>query len=465
MSNTVERTKEKSDYTGLGSVFRFTFIQFFKGKGNIVSMIITLLIVMGMVPFSAIMSKSNEPSNCSISKVYVCNQTQLPISASDYEDIATSDLFKDVAFVDSSFNEDSFIESLGDDKTPLMGPSEALISIKETVIDGESTYSVTSYSVESPEYDDNSLNLVISLSEEILKNARLVTLNVSEEQLQAVTANIESSSMSIKKFETKRDDDEIMSQYLIQLVFDIVIMMICIITVSYIVKSVVEEKSNKLVEQLMVSVKPLALIWGKILACIVYVIFFVAIIICGYLLSTVICSHLGITGGSLIPSGAGLSFGNITITIPAVLCGIISLAIGLISFSILAGLSGAGCSTTEDEQGANSLTTMIIMICYFVSLGATFMGANQAFAYTASLLPFLSVFVAPIEYLMGNIPIWVLILSWVIQGAVAFYLAKLCSSIYEGLLTYRGQRLKFTDMLKMSKQVKIANSKEENTNE
>ena len=54
--------------------------------------------------------------------------------------------------------------------------------------------------------------------------------------------------------------------YWTQMIYSILVLMVSIFSVSYIVRAVVEEKSSKLVETLLVSIRPLALILGKILA-------------------------------------------------------------------------------------------------------------------------------------------------------------------------------------------------------
>lgn len=46
------------------------------------------------------------------------------------------------------------------------------------------------------------------------------------------------------------------SGYVIQLVYAIVVLMVSIMSVSYIIRAVVEEKSSKLVEMLLLNVRP-----------------------------------------------------------------------------------------------------------------------------------------------------------------------------------------------------------------
>ena len=53
--------------------------------------------------------------------------------------------------------------------------------------------------------------------------------------------------------------------------YSIFVLMLCTFVSSYIIQKVIEEKASKLAELLMVSVKPLAMLLGKILAVMTYV--------------------------------------------------------------------------------------------------------------------------------------------------------------------------------------------------
>ena len=62
----------------------------------------------------------------------------------------------------------------------------------------------------------------------------------------------------------QREDME--SRMAVTYAYTMAVMFLCVFSSSFIVRSVVEEKASKLVEVLMLSVRPLALILGKILA-------------------------------------------------------------------------------------------------------------------------------------------------------------------------------------------------------
>ena len=65
--------------------------------------------------------------------------------------------------------------------------------------------------------------------------------------------------------------DDSMDGFWVQYGYAIVVMMLCMMSTAFLLRAVVEEKESKLVELLMVSVSPLALLGGKILAVMLYV--------------------------------------------------------------------------------------------------------------------------------------------------------------------------------------------------
>ena len=70
---------------------------------------------------------------------------------------------------------------------------------------------------------------------------------------------------------------------------------------------------------------------------------------------------------------------------------LVSLLLGYLTFSILAGLSGTGCSTMEDVQGASTLSTMLIFVGYFAAVIAGSIGGDVLNLFV-SLCPVISVF-------------------------------------------------------------------------
>lgn len=153
--------------------------------------------------------------------------------------------------------------------------------------------------------------------------------------------------------------------YWTQMIYSILMLMVSIFSVSYIVRAVVEEKSSKLVETLLVSIRPLALILGKILAVMACVFGGFAALALGVLLSfagtSLLWPQLSIAGISGFFSGISLGWDTVPVLV-------VSLALGHLTFALVAGLSGAGCSSTQELDGAMSFSVLLIMAGYLAGI-------------------------------------------------------------------------------------------------
>ena len=79
-------------------------------------------------------------------------------------------------------------------------------------------------------------------------------------------------------------------------------------------------------------------------------------------------------------------------------------------------------------------------------------GGNPVLTYVVTLFPVASMFCAPVRYLVGDIGIGMLTVSWVIQIAVILLLAYVCARIYRALMMYRGSRMKLGGWITMFRQ-------------
>ncbi len=417
----------KNDFKGTTKVFRFTLRQLLHNKANLVSLIISGLVMLLIIPgITFLNGKTMEKADAidaSLTSdapevIYVINETDADVSFDmfdEYKDsqIVKVDSFPDEAeenagFVKVEYGEDGgyYVKTGGYGKDTLARDAESLIfnTIYGRIDEAKAAVLYSPYSVESSSFSDYSRN----------------------------------------------EDEFSMAGYYIQLIYSIVVMIVSLYAASYIVQAVVEEKSSKLVESLMISVKPLALIIGKILAVMSYVfgslLVYIICGLCGGLISAYMTGSSGISG---LLYGLGISLGDLRMNPITIVAAIVSLLIGYLTYSLISGLSGAGCSEPEDVQSANSTSMFFIMLCYVAAI-VLINFDNPVVNTIMSICPMLSVFCAPVQYMLGGIGLPVLILSWVIQIAVILLLAMLCAKVYESLIIYRGKRLGFGDIVKMA---------------
>lgn len=245
------------------------------------------------------------------------------------------------------------------------------------------------------------------------------------------------------------DDSELGVDYYLQLGCSVLVMMLSMLSVSYIVRSVVEEKASKLVELLMISIRPAALILGKILAVLVMILLQLALVLLSFGLSCLVFGSFmdisPITGGFSRMGDLMTRFGP-----SSLLMALVTVMLSVFSFALLSGLTGAGCSNMEESGNAIGIPMVIIMGCYMISIFTSLAGSESAAGRIMSLIPFLSAFVAPIQYMNGGISLLLLILSWLIQLAVIVLLIYICARVYRELLIRSGKRVSFSTILQMA---------------
>lgn len=424
----------KNDFRGTRQVFAFTLKQMMFNKANIISLIVTFLLILFMMPVMTLINGSetafgsdddvfysDETQETSLPEtVYVLNETPFVL---DYE----TDLnYANVNFETSPFSADDYKYELSENE----GFVHIYMQNEEFKID-----------CDAPAAEQIASYISYLLNSSIAESA---------EGIDKINAPYSLNLYTVSEYAEEDSIDLSMDSYYIQLLYSIVVMLVSLYAAAFIVQSVVQEKTSKLVEVLMISVKPLALILGKILAAMLYVFGLVATNVAAGVLSYVINKALfgGESAGSMMAE-MGISLPDLTFSPLTWVIIIISLFLGYLTYSLIAGMTGAGCSKPEDMQSANSTSMMIVMACYMAALITTSI-QSPVVSIVTSIVPFLSVFCAPVQFVMGNVGIGILIVSWVLQIVVIAFLAWMCAKIYEDLIIYKGNRLTFMQIMKMA---------------
>ncbi len=436
----------KEQLTGTGMVYRFTLQQFLKNKANIIVLIIIVLISMASVPISSLLGGNAKKADTSdIQNVYFSDMDEpYSFTHADLQRAADeSEYWKNTVFSGAP-------EGGSAGAPPASGDVYADMSFNPEA----GAFEISIKANENTGISEGDLSLLGSFITEQFDQARYRTLNISEGQLAFVMSGWESDTALLEDY--LEDEGRWNTQYWLQMIYSIVLMMVSVLSVSYIVRTVIEEKASKLIELLMVSVKPLALIVGKILASMTYVLLTMLAMVGGYFISRTVCSRfMNVSSLTELLSSTpiGFSSGFLQVSPLSVIAFVVSLLLAYLTFSIIAGLSATGCSSMEDSEGATMGVTFLIMAGYFVAI-FTSMNTSPVLATVTSMIPVVSVFCAPVHFLMGNINIGMLILSWLLQAAVVVILAVFCARIYSSLLMHRGSRVKLKEMLSMAKTVK-----------
>jgi ABC-2 type transport system permease protein len=197
---------------------------------------------------------------------------------------------------------------------------------------------------------------------------------------------------------------------------------------NWMLAGVTEEKSNRVVEVLLSSVKPWQILAGKIIG--------IGSLGIAQFAGTILVALLAVTLTDVLelPSlDASLVFNLILWFI-----------LGFLLFAVMYGAAGSLVSRMEDAQNVAFPMSMIAVAGFFVSIAALSDPDGTA-AVIGTFIPFTAPFVVPVRAALEAIPVWQYIASVVITIATIVGLVLVAGRIYAGGLLRFGTRVKLRD--------------------
>lgn len=264
---------------------------------------------------------------------------------------------------------------------------------------------------------------------------------------------------------SKEGDEQASSTYVAIIVGGIFTLLIYIFVITYggmVMQSVIEEKTNRIMELLVSSVKPFQLMMGKIIG--VMLVGIAQMALWGVMLSiimTVASVGFGVSQAQSIAAGQPMpsSTMNMSQDTQELLTAIVNLPyaeIGLMFIIMFVGgyllyssfFAATGASINEQED-ANQFVVPITMITLFGLYAAMYSIENTdgPLAFWASLFPLTSPIVMMIRIPFG-VPLWQELLSIALLYASAFLMIWIGGKIYRvGILMY-GKKPSIKEIIK-----------------
>ena len=415
----------KNKLSGWKDVFSFTLTQTLKSKPFIVSFVIMMVLALVASPVMSMISDVDSGNeNYTITKMYVYDET-------------------------GYFNEDTVVPMLKDGGwevqvaqgvAPLDKEYEELCARVDKLETSAVILSITAKegSVEAfLEYSGSGkikraeLTAFEQVLSEALEECRYNVLGVDKEQRELLSAQIVTnvSHSDINGNVIENEDTSISSfeyYFLYALVF--IGMMICMMTGSQVATSVVVEKSSKVVEYLLTTIKPLAIIVGKVLA-------MLCVVVTEIMLANLISPEVL---GMLSPLNIAL--------------GLVFITLGMVFYATLAGLAGATVSRMEEMGEGLLIFTITMLVGLYIGVGAasSLLGAgDNPFAMFAMLFPLSSPFLMPGAIVIGKAPLWITVVSLLLLVGLVALLFWFVARVYEVLIVHNGNRIKLKQLFKM----------------
>lgn len=475
---------------GWQKVFSFTFVQYVKSKSFIVSTIIICVIVAAVGVLTNVMPKvfmgthigessgSDQDSFLTDGIVYLFDETGI-LAEDDREMLGE-------IFGERFKKTDKSLEGVVEDIKASEGVEAAVQITAHTDKDGSVIeYEVRSYYSTPAKGSVDSLNSVVRelVNRRILLNAGVAPEKYADTKISVYTSKTEAGSKTLNELQS-------MVNYTLPLVISLVLFMLIFAYGQIVAQSIATEKTSRVMELLLTSVRPLAVVIGKVLAMgtVSFLQFFLIIAVgalgiaasmpFGWIGGAVellkdpevqaMLSQIGQSGGAGAIAGVSSSdfqiaqvMNDVTnmLTPINVICVVITFLLGFLVFALVAALVGASVSRMEDLQAAMGPYSIIgvvgMYLAYFpvvfnmqaLESGDASTNPVQVFSY---FFPISSPFALPSAILLGTLEMWQIFAAIGVLALSVVLIAVIVGKVYEAIILHNGNRIKFGDILKMA---------------
>lgn len=280
----------------------------------------------------------------------------------------------------------------------------------------------------------------------IVNNIKYSMAGLSQIQIAMVNSSeyVYSEVVDVDNVDEETDIGLMIAEMVVPMVYTMIFYIMIIMYTQSIQKLVVAEKTSKLMETLLTSVKPYAVITGKVLA--------MAAIGIGQTLLWLAGGVLGFIVGDKVALEIYPEYTNVISEVielmqtdseiafaPAgIVMAIICMILGYLVYCVLGGLSGAVVSKIEDMSGAQMIFMIPTMIGFFASYLAPVMSDNEVMFTIFRLVPIISPFMIPAELIIGKAAMWEGLASMAVLAVTCFVLILFTGKIYKNKVFNRG---------------------------
>lgn len=469
---------------GWQKVFVFTLKEYVKTKSFIISTIITNIIVAVLIALVNILpvalAKDNENGGSSepmedifgYERIYIADETGVITDANIAELVA------------QGFKAER-TEKTADDIIAQVAKTEsaqaAVVFTAEKTEDGTVAYYVekTFYSPSGKEQ----ASALSSAMSNFLRECNVKRLGIDPKAFAEANVSIET-----KTIEAGQEELNIFSSiihYVLPIVLSMVLFLLIFAYGNTIAQSIAIEKTSRVMELLLTSVRPLAVVIGKVLA--------MGVVSFGQLLLVVIVGAVSmaasapfgvigqvspilsnpelLAGGAANAASAGINLDQFGLaqainsiaekfTAVNIILIILVFLVGFLFYALLAALVGASVSRMEDLQAAMQPYSHIGVVGFFLAYypiifnvsalesGSAEINSVQVFSY---YFPVSSPFSIPGAIILGQLDTAQSAIAVGILAVFTVLVAMLVSRVYEAIILHNGSRLKIGDILKMAK--------------
>ena len=403
---------------------KLSFNKKVKSKWFIATNIILLIAIVVLLNISSIIEFFGGDFDAKTDVLVVDNANAYELFKTNLESIDT----------DSSFNislSNDYLENIKKELT-----DEQLV----IVLNPDSTEYLTSEVVSNNKIDSLTYQIILQALNSTKTTVGMTLANIDPNILATISSSITIDRTILNEEATTDENmDMIMSSVFPTLILPF--FMLIIFLVQMVGGEICEEKTTRSMEIIISNVSPKVHLISKVLASNLFVILQGVLLIIYCIIAYLISTSLG--GSSL---SSIIDFNSILNTLNAsgminslILVIPLTLVMIILSFAAYALVAGILASMTVNIEDFNQLQTPIMLLSiagyYLAIMAAMFDGS--IFIRIISYIPFLSVFISPTIFLLGQITVIDMLISVVILILFIYVLLKFGLKIYKtGILNY-----------------------------
>ncbi|GAA1353352.1 ABC transporter permease [Saccharothrix algeriensis] len=270
----------------------------------------------------------------------------------------------------------------------------------------------------------NSIDLIVK--QQVL-NAQLAEADLDPE---VVARNVEAAKVDVVALDP--EDSQRGQRLAIGLVIAVLLYYSLLVYGTMVAQGVVEEKSSRVVEILLATLRPWQLLLGKVIGLgLVGLVQLVLIGGIGLVLSSVsgVIDVTGVAGGALAT-------------------GVLWYLLGFFLYATIFAAAASLVSRQEELQSVLTPISMAIVIAFVVGINLMIQDASDTLVAVLSVLPPFAPILMPGRMAMGVAPTWQVLLAIVLAIGTAAAITWLGGKVYSNAVLKTGARVKLRDALR-----------------
>lgn len=437
-----------SEYKGFKHVFKFTFCQSLRNSSFRTTMLILILLPMIIIPiYNYIQSGKDGNAENPIQKIYVINETEM--TGIPYEASIEDEPKFQMEFEETDKTYEEMKEQISSEHS-----NDIILTMSR---DPESGYFSLQFAHDpESEVGTSDVTAVAEHFSAWFEKYKLSVLDASPESLAMIQKKVDYEIIDTAEF-LETDKKEVISSDDYNVVYALLMFVYIVVAIAAgnVASKVAEEKSNRVVEFLMTTIRPKALILGKVTASLLLTVGEIVLMLIGVYLSNLISCMVFGTDPSALLSGILSPEALKHFTLPNTILCIVVMALGIFIFGMVAGLFGASISKMEDLQQGLSTYNFIIIIAFLMCMTAAqlmWTVGIGGFVSFCLLFPLTSALLLPGAVMIGKVPLLMGLGSLAILIIVAILILKLVATIYESIIVMNGNPISPKEMIAIYKE-------------